>query len=90
MVLTDRDFGAAYLTRGWAKEFLVHLFSNFTVLFVGYSHSDVTMNYLARGMDQAEVEPRWALVSSNLKPEDEENWKHLDIKIQQYPIDPSK
>ena len=89
MVLTDKDFGAAYLTRGWARDFLVYLFSNFAVLFVGYSHNDVTINYLARGMNQADIERRWALVSSKLKPDDEENWKHLEIKIQQYPIDPT-
>ena len=89
MVLTDKDFGAAYLTRGWARDFLVYLFSDFTVLFVGYRHNDVTINYLARGMNQADLQRRWALVSSDLKPDDEDNWKHLDIKIQQYPIDPT-
>jgi hypothetical protein len=49
----------------------------------------MTISYLARGMNKAQVKHRWALVSSNLKPAEEENWKHLDIKIQQYPIDPS-
>ena len=78
------------MTRGWARDFLVYLFSNFTVLFVGYSHNDVTINYLARGMNRADVKRRWAFVSSDLKPEDEENWAHLDIKTQQYPIDPTK
>ena len=47
MVLTDRDFGHAYLTDGWAQRFLVELFSNFRILFVGYSHDDTIMNYLA-------------------------------------------
>lgn len=88
MVVTDKDFGAAYLARGWARDFLVYLFSNFTVLFVGYSHNDVTINYLAHGMNQADVKRRWALVSSELQSEDEENWNHLEIMIQQYPIDP--
>ncbi len=50
MVLTDKDFGAAYLTRGWARDFLVALFSRYTILFVGYSHNDVTIRYLARGL----------------------------------------
>lgn len=48
MVLTDADFGRAYLTEGWARRFLVEVFRQYTVLFVGYSHSDVVMNYLAR------------------------------------------
>ena len=39
MVLTDHDFGRAYLTEsdGWARRFLVDLFATYTVLFVGYS-----------------------------------------------------
>ena len=48
MVLTHRDFGKAYLTEadGWARRFLVDLFANQTVLFVGYSHNDTIMTYL--------------------------------------------
>ncbi len=47
IVLTDSDFGRAYLTEGWTRRFLVDLFRHFTVLFVGYSHSD-TVRYLRR------------------------------------------
>ena len=50
MVLTDSDFGQAYLTEGWALRFLVDLFRSYTVLFVGYSHDDVVMKYLARAL----------------------------------------
>ena len=37
MILTHRDFGRAYLTEsdGWARRFLVGLFGNFAILFVG-------------------------------------------------------
>ena len=87
MVLTDKNFGAAYLTRGWARDFLISLFSEYTVLFVGYSHNDVTTTYLARGLNQAQIKPRWTLVSSDLQPEAEEHWTHLEIGVQQYPID---
>ncbi|MXW26863.1 MAG: DUF4020 domain-containing protein [Dehalococcoidia bacterium] len=50
MVLTDADFGRAYLTEGWARRFLVDLFRTYSVLFVGYSHSDTVMNYLSRAL----------------------------------------
>ncbi|KQR39326.1 hypothetical protein ASF80_07880 [Microbacterium sp. Leaf159] len=50
LVLTDEDFGRAYLTDGWARRFAHELFMNWTVLFVGYSHNDVVMTYLARGL----------------------------------------
>ena len=57
MVLTDKDFGRAYLTEGWAPRFLVEMFRSFTVLFVGYSHKDMVMNYLARALPVAEEGP---------------------------------
>lgn len=87
LVLTDKNFGAAYLTRGWARDFLISLFSEYTVLFVGYSHNDVTTTYLARGLNQAKVKPRWTLASSDLQAEAEEQWGHLEIGVEQYPID---
>lgn len=50
LVLTDADFGRAYLTGGWARRFVQDLFTNRTVLFIGYSHNDVVVTYLARGL----------------------------------------
>lgn len=38
LILTDRDFGRAYLTEGWVTRFLVGIFDSYEVLFVGYSH----------------------------------------------------
>ena len=50
MVLTDSDFGRAYLTEGWARRFLVEMFRSYSILFVGYSHNDTVMRYLARAL----------------------------------------
>ena len=50
MVLTDSDFGKAYVSRGWASRFLVEMFSHYTVLFVGYSCDDMMVHYLARSI----------------------------------------
>lgn len=50
LVVTDEDFGIAYLTRGYARRFLVELFQHNHVLFVGYSLSDTVLTYLARGL----------------------------------------
>ncbi|KYH32461.1 SIR2 family protein [Neomoorella mulderi] len=61
LVLTDGDFGCAYLTEGWATNFLKGLFTQYVVLFVGYSHNDLIMEYLARGLFPGS--PRFALVS---------------------------
>jgi SIR2-like domain len=46
LVLTTRDFGNAYLRHGWAARFVVEMFREFTVLFIGYSLSDPVMRYL--------------------------------------------
>ncbi len=50
LVLTDGDFGKAYLRDAWAARFLERMFAEFSVLFIGYSHGDVVMRYLARAL----------------------------------------
>ncbi len=62
LVVTDADYGRAYLTEGWARRFLVQLFLEYTVLFVGYSHNDQDLTYLARALP-AGAKPRFALTS---------------------------
>jgi hypothetical protein len=74
LVLTDADFGRAYLTEGWARRFLVDVFRQYTVLFVGYSHNDVVMNYLARALPADSVAGRFALT------DEDGNWELLGIK----------
>ena len=73
IVLTDADFGKAYLTEDWARRFLLDLFRSYTVLFVGYSHNDVVMSYLARALPPSGS--RFALTD---EPEDE-RWRSLGI-----------
>lgn len=74
LVLTDADFGRAYLTEGWARRFLVDVFRRYTVLFVGYSHNDVVMNYLARALPADSVADRFALT------DEDGSWELLGIK----------
>ena len=84
MVLTDADFGRAYLVEGWARRFLVDLFRSFTVLFVGYSHSDVVMNYLARALPPADTETPFALTDESHS----ERWQALGIEPISFPRSP--
>jgi hypothetical protein len=46
LVLTSADFGRAYLTEAWAARFVSRLFSDFTVLFIGYSLNDPVLRYM--------------------------------------------
>ena len=77
-VLTDGDFGRAYLAQGWATRFLAAMFARYCVLFVGYSHNDTVMNYLARGLPSRREKHRFAFV------EDRDNeiskWRFLGIE----------
>jgi hypothetical protein len=73
-VLTDADFGRAYLTEGWARRFLVDVFRNYTVMFIGYSHNDVVMNYLTRALPVENVSGRFVLT------EEEGQWDILGIQ----------
>lgn len=81
LVLTDQDFGRAYLTDGWARRFAHELFMNWTVLFIGYSHSDVVMTYLARGLPSGAQ--RYVLTSEP----DHKRWRPLSITPVAYPPD---
>lgn len=83
LVLTDADFGRAYLTQGWARYFVQRLFAEFVVLFVGYSHQDLPLLYLARGISAASPGPgRYALTS----PASDTDWRNLGITPVHYPI----
>ena len=80
MVLTDRDFGRAYLTEsdGWARRFLIDLFSNYTVLFVGYSHSDTIMTYLTPSLPTDDGQRRFALIGD--RSDDPDHWHRMGIQ----------
>jgi hypothetical protein len=79
LVLTDRDFGRAYLTDAWATRFLQKMFDEFTVLFVGYSHDDPIMRYLALGLPSKTR--RYVLTHLP----DDDKWNHLGIVPVPYP-----
>lgn len=79
LVLTDRDFGRAYLTDAWATRFLQRMFDRFAVLFVGYSHDDPIMRYLSLGLPSKTR--RFVLTD---RPDDQK-WDHLGIRPIGYP-----
>lgn len=72
MVLTDKDFGRAYLTDAYAARFLERMFAEFTVLFVGYSHRDFMMEFLGRGLNRSQG--RYVLTTE----EDEDDGSYWD------------
>ena len=84
MILTDQDFGRAYLTEAWASRFLRSMFGEYTVLFVGYSHDDTVMHYLSRGLPPEGTQPRYALVPEGANLDE---WRYRGIEPVVYPRD---
>lgn len=85
MILTDRDFGHAYITDAWAARFLLPMFDRFTVVFIGYSHDDVIMRYLALGLPssgKATASKRFAVTSDPTNSK----WGYLGIQPIAYPV----
>lgn len=58
LVLTSADFGRAYLTEAWAARFVARLFSEFTVLFIGYSLNDPVLRYMTDAFAAESAEKR--------------------------------
>ena len=81
IVITDSDFGEAYLSEGWARDFIVELYRTHPVLFVGYSHNDVVVSYLARGLGTG-PHPKYALVADEVGGTD---WEALGVTRIPYP-----
>lgn len=79
MVLTDDDFGVAYLTEGYSTRFLKSLFSSYTVLFIGYSYNDTILRYLTRAIAREKTNTRFIMTDDK-----ESNWEILDIKPIEY------
>ena len=86
MVLTSQDFGRAYLTEadGWARRFLVDLFANFTVLFVGYSHQDTIMTYLTPSLPPDANQQRFALVG-DWNSDEAGHWRSMGVEPVAFP-----
>ncbi|PPI02974.1 hypothetical protein C5C56_00090 [Rathayibacter sp. AY1D1] len=85
MILTDRDFGHAYITDAWAARFLLPMFDRFTVVFIGYSHDDVIMRYLALGLPSSGMgvaSKRFAFTSDPTNSK----WGYLGIRPIAYPV----
>lgn len=74
MILTDEDFGRAYLLDGQVTRFLRELFATYTILFVGYSYNDTIVRYLTRAMNTESTNRRYILTDNK-----KEDWGLLGI-----------
>jgi len=58
LILGSSDFGSAYLSDGWATEFLRKIVSTHLVVFIGYSADDPPMRYLLEGLHKTQGRTR--------------------------------
>lgn len=50
-ILSSADFGRAYLSEGWATNFILMLLESYTVVLVGYQAEDPQVKYLLQGLN---------------------------------------
>ena len=81
IVITDSDFGFAYMLEGYTTRFLSKLFEGYTVLFIGYSYKDTVMKYLTRALPDMQKGKRYILTDDNNKS----HWDLLGILPLVYP-----
>lgn len=54
LVLSEADFGRAYLSEGWASRFIRDVVSKYVLVLVGYSADDTPVRYLLKGLRQVD------------------------------------
>lgn len=75
LVLTDKDLGQAYLSEAWATRFLLKLFQDNVVVFIGYGLTDPTMRYLTLGMPSGSSLYAFTRTSESTNPD----WARLGV-----------
>ena len=79
MVVTDKDFGKAYLTDSYVSRFVKSLFESYTIVFIGYSYNDTIMKYLTRAL--VGDTPKHYIITTD----DKNNWLDYGLKLIKYP-----
>ncbi|MEX8504140.1 SIR2 family protein [Leptothrix ochracea] len=82
LVLSDGDFGQAYLTQGWAARFVATLLRDYTLCFVGYSIDDPVMRYMtaAHALDGAQNMYAFANQASEPTDSAREAWRAKKVQ----------
>lgn len=65
IIMTDRDYGQAYMLNGLASRFLADVFDNYVILFYGYSYNDMIIRYLTTAITHDNVKSAYVLTSDS-------------------------
>lgn len=85
-VLSSSDFGRAYLSEGWATNFIRNLLRRYTVVLIGYSAEDPPVKYLLQGLASNRLNEEANLYAFDLGTEEEVRikWKDRGVKTIAY------
>lgn len=89
-VLSSADFGRAYLSEGWATNFVRNLLERYTVVLLGYQAEDPPIKYLLQGLNHDGRFDRSRLYAFDRgRPEDiEAKWRDRGVTPIAYPDHP--
>lgn len=90
-VLSSADFGRAYLSEGWATNFIRHLLERYTVVLVGYQADDPPIKYLLQGLNHDGQYDRSRLYAFDrgLPEEIEAKWRDRGVTAIAYSAHPA-
>jgi len=82
-VLSSADFGRAYLSEGWATNFIRLLLKSYTVVLLGYQAEDLPVKYLLQGLNHDGLSDRSSLYAFDVgKIEDiETKWRDRGVTV---------
>lgn len=89
IVLTSSDFGRAYLTEGWATNFMKYVFSKYRVCFIGYSLNDQIFSYLLDSIttdDTSCATKAWIITGESKSNIADKKWKTKRVEPIYYDI----
>ena len=85
-VLSSADFGRAYLSEGWATNFIRSLLDSYTVVLAGYQAEDPPVKYLLQGLNHDGLSDRSNLYAfeKGLPEEIEAKWRDRGVSAIAY------
>lgn len=87
-VLSSSDFGRAYLSDGWATNFIRGIFQDYVVVFVGYSADDPPVRYLLEALHKTSGKKINAYAFQSGDHDDAvARWRHKGVKAIPYNLD---
>lgn len=87
-VLSSSDFGRAYLSDGWATNFIRGIFQKYVIVFVGYSADDPPVRYLLEALHKTSGNKINAYAFQSGDYDDAiARWQHKGVEAIPYTLD---